>query len=120
MTIDYSAKAAQALSMLERFGQDVTRICTVSGSYVPGGTVGNSSTENTTRKGVKLPLASGITTVRGQPIEAEDIELHLDATGDVDSHDQFRINGKLYTVVSIEELAPAGTPVLYTLHLRRA
>lgn len=120
MTVDYTAKAAQSLAMLTRAGQDVTRTATTAGSYVPGGTISGSSTANTTRKGAVFPFAAGVATVRGMMVESGDLELYLDAEGSVDINDKFTVNGTIYTVVSFEEYSPAGTPVLFVIHLRRA
>lgn len=120
MTVDYSAKAASALRMLTRFGQDVTRTASTVGTYNPATGAASVSTAATTRKGVKLPFTSGTTTVRGQLVQSEDAELYLDAEGAVTLTDKFTIGGAIFSVVSFDELAPAGTAVLYTVHIRRA
>lgn len=120
MTVDYAPKAASALAMLAKFGQSVTRTATTMGAYNPATGTATPSTAATTRTGVKFAFGAGVTTVRGQLVQTEDAELYLDATGAVAMTDRYTIGGVIFAVVSIDELSPAGTPVLYILHIRRA
>lgn len=119
MSFDYTKTAATALRLLTRYGADVTRTATTPGVYDPATGTTTPTTADTARKGVKLPLPSGVTTVRGQIIQVEDAELLLDAEGDVAITDRYTVGGTVYTVVSFEPLAPAGTSVLNTLHIRK-
>lgn len=120
MSFDYSRTAATALRLITKFGADVTRTATTPGTYNPATGTTTPTTANTTRKGAKFPFANGVTSVRGQLIQSEDAELLLDAEGSVDLTDRYTVGGTVYTVVSFEALAPAGTVVLNTLHIRKS
>jgi hypothetical protein len=124
MSFDYAASADTSLRLITKFGQSVTRRAYVAGNYSTStGAVGQTITD-TTRKGVQLPLNSlstpGKTTINGTLVQVGDSQLLLDAEGPVLQSDHYVIGNKEYTVVSFEELAPAGTVVLNTIHLRRA
>lgn len=120
MSFDYSNTAATALRLITKSGADVTRTATTAGAYNPTTGTSSNTTSDTTRKGAKFPFANGVTTVRGQLIQNEDAELLLDAEGAVSISDRYTVGGTVYTVVSFEALAPAGTVVLNTLHIRKS
>lgn len=117
--MNYTAKAALSLRLLTKFGQDVTRQAfTLTDS---GDNYGGPSTAvqaDTTRKGALFDFAAGQTFERGTLILANDKRLLLDAEGAVTMTDRYVVGSDTYSVVSIGEINPAGTAVLYDLHLR--
>jgi hypothetical protein len=120
MSFDYAASADTSLRLITKFGRDVTRRAYTAGSYSTStGAVAQTITD-TTRKGALLPIKPGQTTIAGTLVQVGDSHLLLDAEGDVLQTDHYVIGTKEYSVVSFEQLAPAGTVVLNTIHLRRA
>lgn len=114
----YSDLAKTALSLLSKFGQTVTRREYVSGVYDPLTGTAAQTFVDTNRKGVIFDFGPGITSVRGQLIQVTDKQLLLDVTGPITANDHFVVGGIEYTVVTLGEINPAGTPVIYELHLR--
>jgi len=120
MSFDYADMAATSTDLLTEFGQSVTRRTYTTGTYDPStGTVA-PATADTTRIGALFGIASDTTQIRGTLVQVGDKELYLDPDGAAAITDHYVIGGTEYTVLSYEELAPAGTAVLYILHLRRA
>jgi hypothetical protein len=123
VSFDYTKSAASSLRMLTRFGQDITRTSYTAGTYDPATGSATPTTATTTRKGVLLPLSdnrAGQQYIRGTLIATGDKQLLLDASGPVAITDHYTVNGAEYTVVSIDDLNPAGTAVLNDLHVRLA
>lgn len=118
MTFDYAHTAATSLKLLTRFGQNVTRRSYTVGTYDPATGAATTSTADTTRKGVLLDFGAGQTLERGTLIQGGDKRLLLDADAAPDPQDHFIVGGIEYVIVSIGEVNPAGTPVLYDIHLR--
>lgn len=114
----YSDLAKTALGLLSQFGQTVTRREYVSAAYDPATGTAARTFVDTSRKGAIFDFGPGTTTIRGQLIQVTDQQLLLDATGPVTLNDHFVVNGKEYTVVTLGGISPAGTPVIYDLHLR--
>lgn len=114
----YAANAASALRVLTRKGQSVTRRSYTTGTYDPAAGSVSAATADTTRKGVTFDYGVGGQYVRGQLIQNGDKRLLLDASATVELQDHFIIGGVEWTVVSLGEINPAGTVVLYDLHIR--
>lgn len=119
MSIDYTAIAASSLAALTDAGQDVTQRTYTQGTYTLGTGTAAPVTADVTRKGVVLDFGSGKTMERGSLIQVGDKRLLLDATATVSPQDHFIIGSDEYTIVSVGEVNPAGTPVLYDIHLRK-
>lgn len=118
MAFDYAPLAASALALLRSYGRTLTRRTLSSASYsVLTGSI-PTDYNNTDRTGALFDFGAGTTTERGSQIQVGDKRLLLDATGPVLLTDLFLIDNKSYSVVSIGEISPAGTAVLYDLHLR--
>ncbi len=116
----YAALAANAEKTLTKKGRVVTRRIYTTGTYDPAtGAAAVTSTDDS-RKGVILSFGAGQTTIRGTLIQGTDKRLLLDAIGDApQGQDHFLVGADEYSVVSIDEVNPAGIPVLYDLHLRK-
>lgn len=116
--IDYASLAAGALDALTEAGQTVTLRTYSSGTYDPAAGSATTTYTDSSRIGVVLDFGSGQTMTRGSLIQGGDKRLLLEATGAAPTlKDHFIINGVEYVTVSIGEINPAGTPVLYDLHL---
>lgn len=118
MTFDYASVAATSLELLTEFGQDVTCRAYTQGTYDPATGATTNTTADTTRKGVLLDFGAGQTLERGGLIQGGDKRLLLDATATVDLNDHFIVAGADYSIVSVGSVDPAGTRVLFDLHLR--
>lgn len=115
----YSKLAETALTLLARFGQDVTRIAVTTAAYDPATGNAAETTVMGTRTGVLLSFADNLTHINGAQIEKTDKQLLLDAVGPVEISDRYQVGTELYTVVSIDPVSPAGVVVLNQLHLRK-
>jgi nanoRNase/pAp phosphatase (c-di-AMP/oligoRNAs hydrolase) len=117
---NYAATAASATKMLTQFGQTVTRTIVTAGAYdLATDTVTQTETTES-RIGAVFDFADALQNMRGNLIQVYDKRLYLDPNGSAALTDRYTIGGTQYTVVSISETNPAGTVVLYDLHLRRA
>lgn len=114
----YSDLAKVSLDLLTRFGQAVTRREFTTGAYDPTTGAASQTFADTSRKGALFAFGAGVTSVRGQLIQIKDKRLLIDATGTITADDNFIVNGTEYTVVTMSEISPAGTPVVYDLHIR--
>ncbi len=58
--------------------------------------------------------------IDGEIVQAGDIRLLLNATSiPPEINDTVAVNGGVYRVMAVTETSPAGTPVIYTLQLRK-
>ena len=118
MTFPYADTAATALELLTEFGQSITRRSYTAGTYDPATGTTTPTTADTTRKGALLDFGAGQTLERGTLIQGGDKRLLLDPVTAISPQDHFVVGGVEYVIVSIGEINPAGTRVLYDIHLR--
>lgn len=117
----YSDLAADSLSLLTEFGRDITRIAYTPGTYDPATGLSTPTTSSTTRKGAAFDfntLSSGTQFVRGTLVEVGDKQLLVDAAAAINIEDKFTVGSITYQIISVGEVNPAGTVVLYDLHVR--
>jgi len=120
--MSYEQTAARASATLARKGRNVILRQIAEGTYdTDQGAVSAPAPTDSTLKGVLFDFRSGLTTVRGTLIEAGDKELYLEAKPGVvpSQRDQVVVGADTYKVVSVGEINPAGTAILYTIHLRK-
>lgn len=124
MAFDYDDLADLATELLTEFGQNVTRRSYTAGTYDPATGATTPATADTTRIGALFDYddqsRQGQQYIRNTLVIAGDKQLLLDPTADVDPKDHFIAGGAEYTIVSLAEVNPAGTRVLYDIHLRKA
>lgn len=124
MSFDYTKSAASATKLLTKFGRTVVRTATTAGTYVPGGTVTGATTANTNRIAAFFDYGdqgrSGEQYVRGSLVQKGDKQMLLDPNGAAELTDLYTVGSDVYTVVSIGEVNPAGTVVLFDIHVRRS
>jgi len=120
MAYDYAGAAASATRLLNKFGQAITRTTYTAGTFDQSTQTVSPSTASAPRIGAVFDIGGNRTTIRGTLVQVGDKELYLDPSASVALTDHYTIGGIEYTVLSFEEISPAGTAVLYILHLRRA
>lgn len=123
-TFNYSEIAALSLELLNEFGQTVTRRTYTEGTYNPATGTATPTTADTSRKAALFDYSDsnrqGEQYIRGHLVIAGDKQLLLDAEGAAEMTDHYIVGGVEYTCVSVSEVNPAGTPVLFEIHARRA
>lgn len=120
MAFDYAELATLSTDLLTEFGQTVTRRSYTAGTYNPATGTATTTTADTSRIGAIFDFPPGKTAERGTLIQAGDKQLYLDPSAAVALQDHFIVSGVEYVIVSVGEVNPAGTRVLYDLHLRVA
>ncbi|MDD5385351.1 MAG: hypothetical protein PHG89_10790 [Gallionella sp.] len=115
--LDWAELQADVADTISGFGLVTQRAYTV-GAYDPATGEATTSTADSTRRGVVLDFGAGQTLCRGTLIQQGDKRLLLDAVAPVNMQDHFIVNSVEYVVVSIGEINPAGTCVLYDIHLK--
>ena len=120
MTFDYAEIATTSAELLAEFGQEVTLRNVTPGVYNPATSSTSAPTETDVKyKGALFDFGAGQTMERGTLIQAGDKKLLLDPAAVVDPQDRvLDAAGVVYSIISIGEIKPAGTRVLYNLHLR--
>jgi len=116
----YTELASETLAILLEFGRDVTLRKNVAGVYDPAtsGATASTPTDKVLR-GAVFDFPAGRTTERADLIQKDDKRLILQAGTAPANEDQILIGGVAYRIVSFEEVAPDGTPVVYDMHLRK-
>lgn len=118
MSFDYSKSAATALKLLTKFGQDITHRVYTLGTYDPSTGTNSVTYSDVSRKGAMFDFGAGQTMNNGTLIQSGDKKLLVDGGAIVSLQDHFIVNGVEYTVVSVGEINPAGTSVMFEVHLR--
>lgn len=119
---NYSKSAATALRLLTKFGRDATVRKVTEGTYdTSTGTVTNTTTD-TTVKCVDLDFSEKTNGTKyfTENVQANDRYALLSAGVDsIDVSDLLIIGGVTWNVINVKTLAPAGTNILFTVHLRK-
>jgi uncharacterized protein with GYD domain len=119
MTFDYAKAAATALRLLEQFGQTVTRNASTAGTYDPATGASVVTDTSSSRTGVLLDYSGkGEMYANGNLVIQGDKKLLLDGSGAVEMTDSYVVGSTEYSVVSIKELNPGGTVVMFEIHVR--
>lgn len=119
MAFDYAKAAGTAQRLLASFGQTVTLSREAAGSYDPvtGETTGGGE-ETQTCKAALLPYKDGDSLLESGMVQIGDRKLLIEAAGLSWPPDALTkltdVNGQVWQVEKVRELAPAGIPVLYT------
>lgn len=119
------AQRLSAHAMIEAKGQAVTLTRRASGTYNPATGAASISTSTQTGKGVILPLAPYRKAGNTNIVAGDETLLlsGLNSAGAVLTAPKIDdsvtdANGKVYTLVAIEALAPAGLAILYDCVVR--
>lgn len=125
MTFDYTKSAATALRLLTKFGRTVTLRKQTAGAYDPATSSSTVTTTDYTGTGALFDFNErllGTQFADGQTYQVGDKKLLLAPAGittDPAPGDLLIFGSDTWTVLNIKTLEPAGTPVLYELHLRK-
>lgn len=112
----YDDLAATALELLTELGQSITHRSYTTGTYDPATGITTPATTNATRTGALFDINT--TTVRGQLVQVSDKRLLVDGSAEINLRDRLIVNSVEYIIVSLGEINPAGTRVLYDMHVR--
>lgn len=118
MAFDYDRSVATSRRLLTKFGQDVTVRTYTAGTYDPATGSTTPGTSDTTRKGALLAFGANRTKAAGGLIEVGDKRLLLEPGTDITTKDHIIAGGTDYIILGFDEVNPAGTVVLYDVHLR--
>jgi len=119
MAFDYAKSAATALKLLANFGRDVTLRNNTVGAYNVA-TGENAVLEtDATYKGALLDFGAGKTLIGGNLIQVGDKRLLLEAAATPTLQDHIIVGTDDYAILSLGELNPAGTTILFDLHIRK-
>ena len=119
MSFNYTASAATAARLIQRFGSAVTMGRSVPGAYNPAtGAPAAPTVTSQTVQAVVLDFPQRY--IDGTLIRAGDRRVLVSAVGTTAplAGDTLTWNSQALVVVSVKELGPAGTAVLYTLQVR--
>jgi hypothetical protein len=123
MSFDYLKTAATATRLLAQFGRTVTRRAYAAGAYNAATGVSTPTTADTSRIGAVFDYSAqgrkGEQYAGGSLVKAGDLQLLLDPNGAADVSDHYLIGGVEYSVIGVSSVNPAGTVVMYDLHLRQ-
>jgi hypothetical protein len=119
--MNYTRLAATAKKLLAKHGRDVTLHSEALPVYDAATGVATVTPTDTVVKAAIFDFAKGVTTVRGTLVQMGDKEIFMEAKSGVTPsvRDTVTVDVDIFTVVSVGEINPAGTPVLYQLHVRR-
>lgn len=117
----YDSLEATASTLLTKYGRSVTRRRSTVAPYDPGtGEAANTGPTDVDFKGAPLPFKDGVTEVNGTLVQADDQRLLLEAAAAPLMTDVIIIGGDQFSVLSIKDLKPGGSTVIYSLHLRKS
>lgn len=116
--MNYSALAQTSKKLLKDFGGVVTHRTFTTGTYDPATGLSGASSVDTPSFGALFDFGPGQTQERGTLIQGGDKRLLLEPSVTVSPQDHFVINEVEYVIVSIGEVKPAATRVLYDIHLK--
>jgi len=116
----YTRLAATAARLLKKYGGAVTLSQQDAAVYDPSSSTATPGTAvSQTRNAVLLDFGAGMTTVRGNLVQARDRRMYLEPGVAPKLSDSPVIGGVTYSIVSIGTIDPSnGKPVLYDLHVR--
>ena len=120
--IDYARIRQRAAAGLQRAGMAVTLLRPTGGVYnsATGRYTTPATNAGTALWAVSGPITAGYTLRNpGIGIEAHDQLLYIEA-GKITPvmTDRIQIGSAIWSIINMETISPAGTAVLYTLHIR--
>jgi hypothetical protein len=120
-SFNYARIAATSIRLLAKFGAPVTLRDKALGTYDPAtGAVTAAAPADKVRNGALLDFGAGqVLAPGGGLIQAGDKRLLLEPGSVPGLEDNVIAGGIEYVIKGIGEVNPAGTPVMYDLHLRK-
>lgn len=118
MSFDYGSIQALGTELLTEYGSSVTHHSNTPGAYDVTTGASPVTVVNKAMQGVLFDFGAGQTSVGGTLVQAGDKRLLVDSSATVFVSDEFTVNSIRYRVIGRGEINPAGTVILYDLHLR--
>jgi len=119
VTFNYGKTRDLASRQLKAFGRSVTLRRYTIGAYNAELGVAAQTSADETRTGVLLEFGFSQTRGPGGLIQGGDRRMLMDADAAAPNlEDHVVVGTEVYVIKGISETNPAGTPVLYDLHLR--
>lgn len=119
---DYTKSQATANRLLAKFGRDITHRRVTEGAYDPDtGTVTNT-TVDTTIKAADFDFADKTNGNQYTDITIQATDRYALVSPDIaaiDVSDKLIIGGVTWNIINVKQLAPAGTTVLWSCHIRK-
>ena len=123
MTDTYTRAAASALRLLTKYGKTVQLRSVTTGDYDTDTSSVATTSVDRNRKAALFDVERinyGIGLRNGLQIQEGDRQCYMDASGVAPTPEDKIVDGTLvYNILEIKELNPAGTPVMFTLLIRR-
>jgi len=117
---DYAELATLASELLAEFGRDITLRSLNSGAYdYDTSLVATPAPTDVVRKAAVFDFQEGETEFNGNLIKMGDKRLLMEPGVVPTVANQVFIAGVGFEVLSVGEINPAGTPVVYSLHIRK-
>lgn len=110
--------SAVAQRLLAKYGQSMTLSRDTPGSYDPATATVTNTTTTAADSGVIFPYADGLSMVEGSLIQRGDQQVFINIATAPRPADRLTVGAKVYNVINVKEIAPAGTSVLYELQVR--
>jgi hypothetical protein len=114
MSFNYAKSASTARKLLAKFGQSMT--LTKEVYNIDTGALTSSTT--TTDKGVIFPYSQGVVSISNGLIQSSDQQVYINISVMPVPIDRLTVGSKIYSIVNVSALEPAGVNVLYELHVR--
>lgn len=115
----YDNLAATSKKLLTKYGRDVVIAAITQGAYDPATSTAAPTSTSKTVKGVLFDINAGITLIQGTLVEVGDKRLLVESSGAPTIQDKVTVGDAIYRILSVTEINPGGTVVLYDLHLRK-
>jgi hypothetical protein len=114
MSFNYAKSALTARKLLANFGQAMT--LTKEVYNIDTGALTSATT--TTDKGVIFAYSAGVVSMSNGLIQASDQQVYINISVVPAPADRLTVGAKVYSIVNVEALEPAGLNVLYILQVR--
>lgn len=119
MSDPYDRLAATASTLLAKYGQAVTLKSNPVNAYDPATGLASGTGTTSSRKAALFDFGAGQTDFHGTLIQQNDKKCLMEAGVVPTERDVVTVGAVDYVVMSVGEANPAGTPVVYSLLLRR-
>lgn len=111
---NYAKSALTARKLIANFGQSMT----LNKEVYNIDTGALTSATATTDKGVLFAYSKGVIAMSNGLIQASDQQVYINISVIPAPTDRLTVGAKVYSVISVEALEPAGVNVLYILQVR--
>jgi hypothetical protein len=116
---DYAKMQLTAQQLLAKFGAPITLRKVTEGGYDPTTSTNTVSSVDTAFQGVVLKFGADTYEYKGELLQAADRKVLLEGAANPALRDRIVIGGVVHAIISATDISPAGTVVLWELHVRR-